>query len=86
MVDYKRLYQELLEDVEYQEKFFLNLAREYRADAAGHPRSSADHWHNDGFAQAYSIAYSIAAKFTRSIKEKAQAKETTDEMEVKNYG
>lgn len=82
MVDYRRLYQELLEDVEHQEKFFLNLAREYRADAAEHPRPSADHLHNDGFAQ----AYSIAAKFTRSIKEKAQAKETTDEMEVKNYG
>lgn len=82
MIDYKRLYQELLEDVEYQEKFFLFLAREYRADAAEHPKPSADYWHNDGFAQ----AYSIAAKFTRSIKEKAQAKETTDEKEVKNYG
>lgn len=82
MVDYKRLYQELLEDVEHQEKFFLNLAREYRADALVLGNQDADYWHNDAFAQ----AYSIAAKFTRSIKEKAQAKETTDEKEVKNYG
>ena len=82
MIDYKRLYQELLEDVEHQEKFFLNLAREYRADVAGHPRFSADYWHNYGFAQ----AYSTAAIFTRNIKEKAQSKEITDEMEVKNYG
>jgi hypothetical protein len=82
VIDYKRLYQELLEDVEYQEKFFLFLAREYRADALALGVQDADYWHNDGFAQ----AYSIAAKFTRSIKEKAQAKEATNEKEVKNYG
>ena len=82
MIDYKRLYQELLDDVEYQEKFFLFLAREYRADALALGIQDADYWHNYGFAQ----AYSTAAKLIRSIKEKAQAKETTYEMEVKNYG
>lgn len=82
MIDYKKLYQELLEDVECQEKFFLFLAREYRADALALGVQDADYWHNYGFAQ----AYSTAAKLIRSIKEKAQAKETSGEMEVKNYG
>lgn len=81
MIDYKKLYQELLEDVEHQEKFFLNLAKEYKkeykADALALGIQDADYWHNYGFAQ----AYSTAAKLIRSIKEKAQAKE-----EVKNYG